>query len=196
MRAEPDPFQDSLRVRDINLEGTRAAMAGWNGGRQTNPLEPQYQYDSRDIAPDELLRSTKPDIEGGKPFSWNDIWDKLGNKAPRTTNYIGDIDGAAPGGLRKRPGADREPTLQEGDNINLLGTWCQSNPLVPAYTRLDGTRPASRDHYRDPTVPAFPFGEAQRGAPKPSRLPPMDGDVFPKMLPPPPVRLRSPTRLA
>ena len=42
--------------------------------------------------------------------------------------------------------------MQEGENINLLGTWRQSNPLVPAYTRLDGTRPASRDHYRDPCV--------------------------------------------
>ena len=119
MRAEPDPFQDSLRVRDINLEGTRAAMAGWNGGRKTNPLEPQYQYDSRDIAPDELLRSTKPeitganaslrtqDIAGAQPFSWKAAAEKLGNKALRATNYIGDIEGSAPGGLRKRPGADR-----------------------------------------------------------------------------------------
>eukprot|EP01048_Picozoa_sp_COSAG05_P012404 COSAG05_NODE_1237_length_5434_cov_7.991565_2_plen_564_part_00 len=203
MRAEPDPFQDSLRVQDINMEGTRAAMAGWQGGRMTNPLEPQYQYDRRDIAPDELLRSTKPqikgengslrthDIEGAKPFSWNDIWDKLGNKALRTTNFIGDIDGAAPGGLRKRPGADRDVQFQEGENINLLGTWRQSNPLQPAYTRLDGTRPASRDHYRDPSVPAFPFGAAKRAEPKPSRLPPMEGDVFPKMLPPPPEPLGS-----
>lgn len=132
------------------------------------------------------------DIEGAKPFSWADTWDKLGNKALRTTNYIGDIDGAQPGGLRKRPGADREVQLQEGEEINLLGTWRQSNPLAPHYTRLDGTRPASRDHYRDPTVPAFPFGAVKEQVPKPSRLPPMQGgDVFPKLLPPPPEPLQT-----
>ena len=203
MRTEP--LNDSLRVGDINYEGTFRSM------RETNPLEPQYEYDARTLRPQELMGATGPfgsengrerrapvgpdknlsltakDIEGAKPFSWNDIWDKLGNKALRTTNYIGDIEGSCPGGLLKKPGV---PEGANPDDINLLGTLRMSNPIVPTYTQLDGTRPASRDHYTNPREPAFPFGQAPKQEPKPSRLPPMEGDVFPSMLPPPPEPLK------
>lgn len=203
MRTEP--LNDSLRVGDINYEGTFRSM------RETNPLEPQYEYDARTLRPAELMGSTGPfgseagrarrapvggdknlslttrDIEGAKPFSWNDIWDKLGNKALRTTNYIGDIEGTCPGGLLRKPGI---PEGARPDDLNMLGTLRMSNPIVPTYTQLDGTRPASRDHYTNPREPAFPFSQAPRQEPKPSRLPPMEGDVFPSMLPPPPEPLK------
>ena len=200
MRTEP--LNDSMRVGDINYEGTFRSM------RETNPLHPTYEYDARTLRGGDLMGRTGPfggengrerralednvdknkslvsaDIPGAKPFSWNDVWEKQGNKAMRTTNYIGDIEGTMPGGLRRAAGI---PTEASDEDINLLGTLRMSNPIVPTYTQLDGTRPPSRDHYTDPTAPAFPFSQAPAQQPKPSRLPPMEGDVFPKMLPPPP----------
>ena len=197
-------MMDSLRVATINVAGSRRAMAGWRGGRATNPLEPSYDYDSRTIRADELLGRTKPavqgsnnslrtdDIAGARPTSdgWRP-WAKMGDK-PRRTTTMGDIAGAQPGGLRKRPGADQAAALtgQEA-RVESAGTRRQSRSARPDVHRLDGTRPASRDHYRDPTVPAFPYGGIKQQQPKPSRLPPMEGDVFPKMLRPRPSHRRN-----
>jgi hypothetical protein len=101
-------MNSSLFVRDINVEGMFSSQ------RQTDPLEPHYEYDARQLAPKDLM-SARPrprtkesaclrtsDIEGAKPFSWNDIWAKQGDAPMRVTNYISDIDGTKPGQVAGR----------------------------------------------------------------------------------------------
>jgi Ca2+-binding EF-hand superfamily protein len=74
--------------------------------------------------------------------------------------------------------------------MNALGTFRQTNPLNPGYVQLDGEQPPESQHFTDPTHPAFPFNTVPTQTPKPSRLPPMEGEVFPQLQPPPPEPLQ------